>query len=101
MGTMLSQHARPMQSWNATPVVSLIGASALHRHVRRLRMQALENAIHREASMTYALRFSFCMLVALLCFGGGVEAQQSNMTFFITSAGPGKGAELGGLAGAD
>lgn len=28
-------------------------------------------------------------------------AQQSAMTFFITSAGPGKGADLGGLAGAD
>ncbi|HMA57762.1 MAG TPA: lectin, partial [Pseudolabrys sp.] len=28
-------------------------------------------------------------------------AQQSNMTFFVTSAGPGKGADLGGLAGAD
>ena len=53
--------------------------------------------------MTYALRSSLCMLVALLCFGpaGGAEAQQSNMTFFITSAGPGKGGELGGLAGAD
>ena len=53
--------------------------------------------------MTYVLRFSFCMLVALLCSGlaGGAEAQQSNMTFFITSAGPGKGGELGGLAGAD
>ena len=28
-------------------------------------------------------------------------AQQSTMTFFVTSAGPGKGADLGGLAGAD
>jgi hypothetical protein len=28
-------------------------------------------------------------------------AQQANMTFFVTSAGPGKGADLGGLAGAD
>jgi hypothetical protein len=66
-------------------------------------MQAPDNAIHREASMTYALRSSFCMLAALLYFGvaGGAEAQQSNMTFFITSAGPGKGGELGGLAGAD
>ncbi len=31
----------------------------------------------------------------------GAQAQQNPMTFFITSAGPGKGAELGGLAGAD
>jgi hypothetical protein len=31
----------------------------------------------------------------------GVLAQQATMTFFVTSAGPGKGADLGGLAGAD
>jgi hypothetical protein len=29
------------------------------------------------------------------------QAQQATMTFFITSAGPGKGADLGGLEGAD
>lgn len=29
------------------------------------------------------------------------QAQQANMTFFVTSAGPGKGADLGGLEGAD
>ncbi len=29
------------------------------------------------------------------------QAQQSNMTFFITSVGSGKGGDLGGLAGAD
>jgi len=28
-------------------------------------------------------------------------AQQANMSFFVTSGGPGKGADLGGLAGAD
>jgi hypothetical protein len=31
----------------------------------------------------------------------GVSAQGNQMTFFITSAGPGNGANLGGLAGAD
>jgi hypothetical protein len=36
----------------------------------------------------------------VLCIAGVADAQQS-MTFFITSAGPGKGADLGGLAGAD
>jgi len=30
-----------------------------------------------------------------------VQAQQASMTFFVTSVGPGKGADLGGLAGAD
>jgi hypothetical protein len=31
----------------------------------------------------------------------GAQAQQSSMTFFVTSAGPGKGADFGGLSGAD
>lgn len=41
--------------------------------------------------------------VALLALGlaAGVQAQQSGMTFFITSVGSGKGADLGGVAGAD
>jgi hypothetical protein len=38
---------------------------------------------------------------ALAAASGGLRAQQANMTFFVTSAGPGKGADLGGLAGAD
>jgi len=39
--------------------------------------------------------------VAALCAAGAVQAQSSNMTFFVTSAGSGKGADLGGLEGAD
>jgi hypothetical protein len=41
--------------------------------------------------------------VVLLALGvsAGAQAQQSGMTFFITSAGSGKGADFGGLAGAD
>ena len=41
--------------------------------------------------------------VAVLALGlsAEVDAQQANMTFFITSAGAGKGADLGGLEGAD
>jgi hypothetical protein len=38
---------------------------------------------------------------ATLAMLGAAQAQQSNMTFFITSTNPGKGADLGGLAGAD
>jgi len=38
-------------------------------------------------------------LLTLGCAGG--QTQQSPMTFFITSTGTGKGADLGGLAGAD
>jgi hypothetical protein len=44
--------------------------------------------------------YTFLMLVSLsLCTPA--QAQQTPMTFFITSAGPGKGADLGGLEGAD
>jgi hypothetical protein len=40
---------------------------------------------------------------ALLSLGmtGAAHAQAAAMTFFITSSGPGKGADLGGLTGAD
>ena len=38
--------------------------------------------------------------LAILC-AAPAWAQQANMTFFVTSAGSGKGADLGGLAGAD
>jgi hypothetical protein len=53
--------------------------------------------------MTDRMRWPVLAAVALvsLGMGGGAEAQQSNMTFFITSGGPGKGADLGGLEGAD
>jgi hypothetical protein len=42
-------------------------------------------------------------LLALLgaAAGGALRAQQSEMSFFVTSSGSGKGADLGGLAGAD
>jgi hypothetical protein len=37
-----------------------------------------------------------------LCFViGGAQAQPADMTFFVTSTGSGKGADLGGLEGAD
>lgn len=46
-----------------------------------------------------------CVLASLalvgLGVGGTVQAQQGEMSFFVTSAGLGKGGDLGGLAGAD
>ena len=47
--------------------------------------------------------FSIFASVALLALGlsANAQAQQANMSFFITSVGLGKGADLGGLAGAD
>src|SRR3989441_13218677 len=39
--------------------------------------------------------------VAGIFLAFAVHAQQANMTFFVTSAGKGNGADLGGLEGAD
>src|SRR3989475_11102470 len=54
------------------------------------------------------MRLSVVATAALMTLGvsGGAQAQQQppqspNMTFFVTSVGPGKGANLGGLDGAD
>ena len=49
--------------------------------------------------MRGALMLAAGLAAALL--GWGAAAQQASMTFFVTSAGPGKGADLGGLEGAD
>ena len=40
-------------------------------------------------------------IVLLAPTATSVDAQANSLSFFITSAGPGKGADLGGLAGAD
>src|SRR5262249_15921464 len=37
----------------------------------------------------------------LLGISASAQSQQADMTFFVTSAVPGKGGDLGGLAGAD
>lgn len=39
--------------------------------------------------------------VSVLAACGSMSAPKSGMSFFVTSAGPGKGGDLGGLAGAD
>ena len=49
-------------------------------------------------------RHLYAPLAALVVTCGAfapATAQQANMSFFVTSEGPGKGADLGGLAGAD
>jgi hypothetical protein len=49
-----------------------------------------------------AIRLGVALLVGLAILRAlPVGAQQANMTFFVTSVGMGKGADLGGLAGAD
>jgi hypothetical protein len=53
--------------------------------------------------MKTTMRSSMLASAALLALfvSGSAQAQQANMTFFITSEGSGKGGDLGGLAGAD
>jgi hypothetical protein len=53
--------------------------------------------------MNNTMRLFLCVFLALvfLSLSTPVPAQQTPMTFFITSAGPGNGADLGGLEGAD
>lgn len=41
------------------------------------------------------------MIAAIIALPAPAASQQATMTFFVTSHGPGKGADLGGLAGAD
>jgi hypothetical protein len=57
--------------------------------------------------MKTAIRVSVIASAAILSLGasGGAQAQvppqSPNMTFFVTSTGLGKGADLGGITGAD
>ena len=53
--------------------------------------------------MNNRMGLSILASVAVLSLGGstGGQAQQTEMSFFITSTGPGKGGDLGGLSGAD
>jgi hypothetical protein len=46
------------------------------------------------------IRIAACAAL-VLGFSGAAQAQQAPLSFFVTSAGPGKGADLGGLSGAD
>jgi hypothetical protein len=52
--------------------------------------------MNRKTALTLAATLS----LLALCVSSGM-AQQANMTFFVTSAGSGNGADVGGLAGAD
>ena len=53
--------------------------------------------------MNSKIKLPLGALIALVSvsLSAGLQAQQSSMTFFVTSVGIGKGADLGGLAGAD
>jgi hypothetical protein len=47
------------------------------------------------------MALSGSIALVIVAAAGSMQAQQTSMTFFISSVGLGKGADLGGLAGAD
>src|SRR5712671_7380576 len=52
--------------------------------------------------MSFSRISAASIFVPVILAGSGlVQAQQADMTFFVTSAGKGNGADLGGLEGAD
>ena len=53
--------------------------------------------------MNHSTRLTILASAAILSLASlaSAQAQQTTMSFFVTSAGPGKGADLGGIAGAD
>jgi hypothetical protein len=51
--------------------------------------------------MTIRMTLPVLAVAAVIGFGASAQAQQANMSFFVTSVGSGKGADLGGIAGAD
>src|SRR6187200_2602299 len=59
------------------------------------------NSFPKGASMTKWISGLIGVAVFAAVASLGVSAQQNQMSFFVTSAGPGNGANLGGLAGAD
>src|SRR3954463_12304450 len=67
----------------------------------------MEPRISGRTVMKATTRVSVLASAALMSLGmsGSMQAQvgpqSPNMTFFVTSNGPGKGGDLGGLAGAD
>src|SRR5690242_7713110 len=62
-----------------------------------------ERLDHGRNDVNRTTRMLVSASVALLAAtaSDGLQAQQAEMSFFVTSAGSGKGADLGGLTGAD
>src|SRR6266576_2354127 len=83
------------------------GVAGASRFRGLIRPREFQVKNQREDSMYTTMRLSMLAATALLFVGvnGSVQAQQAqqapNTTFFVTSVGLGKGADLGGLAGAD
>src|SRR5262245_18153078 len=59
--------------------------------------------LQEESDMNLTTRNTIQAAAAILALAwpAGAYAQQASINFFVTSAGPGNGADLGGIAGAD
>src|SRR5262249_47985435 len=66
-----------------------------------VRSPGLRGGKSTEEDMKTTTRICLLASAALLSLGLAAQAQQANMTFFVTSVGSGNGANLGGLTGAD
>ena len=55
----------------------------------------------RSRASMFAVAAGAAAVLAVLAYSAGAGAQGNAMTFFVTSTNPGKGADLGGLTGAD
>src|SRR5213082_3162266 len=67
------------------------------------RAASMANTDHIRRNQMTSVKLNVAVSVALLTLGfiANAQAQASDMTFFVTSTGSGKGADFGGLAGAD
>jgi hypothetical protein len=91
--------------WTITHIGCADLVLALSRRDRAdIQLSSKEN--NRRIDMTRSIGLSMLASAAFMALGlNAASAQQApqspNMTFFVTSAGSGKGADLGGLEGAD
>jgi hypothetical protein len=83
----------------AAGIMSVVTGSCQRIKDRPARRNRRNN---REDRMSILARVIVPAGAALALFASpSVQAQSADMTFFVTSSGPGKGADLGGLEGAD
>jgi hypothetical protein len=83
----------------AAGIMSVVTGSCQRIKDRPARRNRRKN---REDRMSILARVIVPAGAALALFASpSVQAQSADMTFFVTSSGPGKGADLGGLEGAD
>src|SRR6185436_6699481 len=66
-------------------------------------LASVDSGLELKEGTTMKTLSTVAVLTLSLCAGSyfALAAQQNQMSFFVTSAGSGKGGDLGGIAGAD